>query len=200
MPTSARSPDLQLTTVIDDGAVFYLNGTEVARVGMPGGDIDYNTFANRHISEADFESFMIPAELLVPGTNVLAGEAHQDDANSSDIVFGAALDASVQSGGLDQMQALVDGLRITEVMYNPLGDGDLEFIELQNVSGVPLDLFGVRLEGGVDFAFPAMSLGPQEYTVVVKRPDQVPSSLRVVRAGGGCLFRRLRATAARNCC
>ena len=52
-------------------------------------------------------------------------------------------------------------------MYNPLGDGDLEFIELQNVSDVPLNLTGVRIEGGIEFTFPSLQLGPQEYTVVV---------------------------------
>ena len=84
--------DLRLTTVVDDGAVVYLNGQEVARVGMPGGDINYDTYANRHVGEADFESFTIPVELLVPGDNILAGEAHQENATSDDIVFGAALD------------------------------------------------------------------------------------------------------------
>ncbi len=163
----AAVSDLQLTTLVDDGAVIYLNGNEIARIGMPAGEINYDTFASRHITEANFESFTIPADLLLPGENVLAGESHQDDAASSDIVFGAALDAMVRPDGLEVLRRLVENLRITEVMYNPLGGNDFEFIELQNTGSVPLDLAGVRLEGAVDFAFPNLQLAPEEYVVVV---------------------------------
>jgi VCBS repeat-containing protein len=62
---------------------------------------------------------------------------------------------------------LLDHLRITELMYNPAGDGDLEFIELHNTGTVTLNLEGVRLRNGVDFTFPAMTLAPGAYTVVV---------------------------------
>jgi hypothetical protein len=62
---------------------------------------------------------------------------------------------------------LLDHLRITELMYNPAGDGDLEFIELHNTGTTTLNLEGVRLRNGVDFTFPAMTLAPGAYTVVV---------------------------------
>jgi hypothetical protein len=62
---------------------------------------------------------------------------------------------------------LLDHLRITELMYNPAGDGDLEFIELHNKGPITLNLEGVRLRNGVEFTFPAMTLVPGAYTVVV---------------------------------
>src|SRR6187399_1035351 len=38
--------DLNLQLTYDDGVVIYLNGTEIWRVNMPGGNITYNTFAS----------------------------------------------------------------------------------------------------------------------------------------------------------
>src|SRR5205823_5609346 len=43
-------------------------------------------------------------------------------------------------------------LRITEIMYNPIGGGLYEFIELQNVGTTILDLTGMTFEG-VTFTF-----------------------------------------------
>ncbi|MBN9690134.1 MAG: lamin tail domain-containing protein [Verrucomicrobia bacterium] len=45
-------------------------------------------------------------------------------------------------------------LRFSELMYNPPGGDAFEFIELVNVSGVPVDLSGFSLDG-VNFRFPA---------------------------------------------
>ncbi|MDO8632897.1 MAG: beta galactosidase jelly roll domain-containing protein, partial [Phycisphaerales bacterium] len=86
---------LQLRHVVDDGAVFYLNGTEIQRFGIGAGvDVDYLTDASGH--ENAYEGPIdIPPALLVPGENVLAVEVHQSGGSSSDMVFGAELVASV---------------------------------------------------------------------------------------------------------
>ncbi len=64
---------------------------------------------------------------------------------------------------------LASSLRITEVMYNPSGSSDAEFIELQNISAtLTLDLTGVRIGGGVSFTFPATTLAPGQYVVIVR--------------------------------
>ena len=47
-------------------------------------------------------------------------------------------------------------LRITEIMYNPLGGTPYEFIELQNIGGVRLDLSGISFDG-VIYTFPVGS-------------------------------------------
>jgi len=46
-------------------------------------------------------------------------------------------------------------LRVTEIMYKPIGGGVYEFIELQNVSGAPLDLSGINFDSGINFTFNA---------------------------------------------
>jgi hypothetical protein len=94
---------LELNTVIDDGAVFYLNGTEVYRLGMhPTDPITHTTLTNRpppgYIDNAYYEGpFTIPSGSLLQGDNVIAVEVHQCDADSSDIVFGMTLDAEIES-------------------------------------------------------------------------------------------------------
>ena len=83
-----------LRVMHDDGAIAWLNGTEIYRYGMPAGAVDYLTFANWTASGTDeykfFEGTFDPA-LLTAGTNLLAVEVHQVNANSSDISFAAEL-------------------------------------------------------------------------------------------------------------
>jgi len=74
----------------DDGAVVYLNGTEVVRSNMPTTAITSSTFASTVIggtAESTFYSYTISPSLLVNGTNTLAVEVHQSDLTSSDISF-----------------------------------------------------------------------------------------------------------------
>ena len=69
---------LQLQALIDDGAVYYLNGVELARYNMPVGAINYATLASAAVGVASFgSSLLLPDNLLVSGTNVLAVEVHQ---------------------------------------------------------------------------------------------------------------------------
>jgi hypothetical protein len=78
--------------VLDDGAVFYLNGVEVLRAGMAAGPVAFGTTANRTVGDAGFEGplYVCVTNLLV-GTNVLAASAHQVNLTSSDFTFGSEL-------------------------------------------------------------------------------------------------------------
>lgn len=87
-PATAR---LRIRHVVDDGVVFYLNGTEVHRFGLAEGvPFDNGTFFGGH-ENAYAGPFDIPTGSLVQGDNVLAAEVHQSDLGSSDLVFGAEL-------------------------------------------------------------------------------------------------------------
>lgn len=81
----------------DDGAVVYLNGTEVMRSNLPTGTIGYLQVASTAVSGASesawFSATVDPA-LLVDGDNVVAVEIHQNAGNSSDISFDLQLRAS----------------------------------------------------------------------------------------------------------
>jgi hypothetical protein len=81
---------------IDDGAAFYLNGTEIYRLRLPVG-ATYTTIANGFPCAGDancIDEFKIPmASLpsLKEGDNVLAVEVHNYNARSNDITFGLAV-------------------------------------------------------------------------------------------------------------
>ena len=74
----------------DDGAIVYLNGTEIYRSNMPTGPVNFMTNASSGISggaESAFIIFFRGTSLLVNGNNELAVEIHQDNNTSSDISF-----------------------------------------------------------------------------------------------------------------
>lgn len=92
----AAYQSLTLRLMRDDGAVVYLNGTEVFRTNLPAGTIAHTTLASAAIGGADESAFLqttISPSLLVAGTNVIAVEIHQSGASSSDISFALELTA-----------------------------------------------------------------------------------------------------------
>ena len=79
---------LQLETYIDDGAIIYLNGTELTRLGMPAGAVTASTFATR-TTNGEFERNIFPfTAQLINGVNVIAAQVHQVNYGSSDITWG----------------------------------------------------------------------------------------------------------------
>src|SRR4030095_2828046 len=81
---------LKLRLLRDDGAVVYLNGTEVRRDNMPTGTISYTTLASTALAvpaESTFFETSINTASLIAGTNVIAVEIHQANATSTDVSF-----------------------------------------------------------------------------------------------------------------
>ena len=77
---------LDIDLIYDDGAVIYMNGTEIWRVNMPTGVVDYNTLASSNSGDNAREILSL-SNNLVAGENVLAIEIHQSSSTSSDISF-----------------------------------------------------------------------------------------------------------------
>ncbi|HWN97009.1 MAG TPA: lamin tail domain-containing protein, partial [Methylomirabilota bacterium] len=82
---------LRADNLLDDGAVVYLNGTEVYRYRLATNQ-NSQTLAENQANEGLFETFTFPSTALRQGTNVLAVEVHQVNTGSSDVVFGLRLD------------------------------------------------------------------------------------------------------------
>ena len=84
---------LVASNYLDDGAVFYLNGAEAFRYNLPEGNIAANTLASAANPGGEGVPVVVDLStaLLVPGTNLLAVEVHQNSLTSADIVFGTAL-------------------------------------------------------------------------------------------------------------
>jgi len=156
----------------DDGFVAYLNGTEVARrnlTGKPAWDssADGDHEANSD-TEIDISEFI---DQLRSGDNILAIHGLNKNTTSSDLIISAELDVTGET--IDQEFPFFEdldilaGLRVTELMYHAVQGAEFDYIELQNISGVPINLNGVRLTGGIKFTFPDMQFGPGEYVLVV---------------------------------
>ncbi len=89
-PESSSFSGFVISLLKDDGAVIYLNGTEVLRCNLPCGAIGSNTLAITSISdpvESYYNSWFIDADLLRSGENVIAAEIHQNSKSSSDVSF-----------------------------------------------------------------------------------------------------------------
>ena len=82
----------------DDGALVYVNGTEVFRSNMPDGPIDETTLAVDGIAagaEQVWHDFTVDPALLVDGVNTVAVEVHNKRTGSSDISFDLSMTADV---------------------------------------------------------------------------------------------------------
>ncbi len=166
---------LIVNTVIDDGAVFYINGHEAYRLAMPAAPaaITDTTPATRNVDNAIYEGpFTFPSDWLVQGDNVIAVEVHQMSGTSTDIVFGMTMDATITTSSV----AVPPPLRITEVNYHPYAPpmgspysaDDFEFIELVNSGPAAVNLQNVRLTAAIDFTFPSISVNPGQRILLVK--------------------------------
>lgn len=88
--------------------------------------------------------------------------------------------------------ALLNNLRITEIMYQPAapsGSSDYEYVELQNIGTTTLDLSGVRFTNGLAYTFAnGTSLAPGAFIVVVNDRSsflsRYPGSVGFMAAGG----------------
>ncbi len=86
---NALSDTLELNLTCDDGALIYINGTQVLRRNLPTGTIDSNTLATRAVegmNELVKYSYDVPKSALRNGKNVIAAEIHNIQ-NKSDLGF-----------------------------------------------------------------------------------------------------------------
>jgi len=167
---------LTLKVRYDDGFVAYLNGTEVARRNFDDTPAwDSRASASHPDSLAvDFEEIDISESIgdLTLGDNLFAIHGLNASATSSDMLISAELDGVITMKADDfpyaNALALLDGLRITELMYHASSGNNYDYIELYNVGQTALNLAGVRLNDGIDFTFGQMLLDPGQYVVVVR--------------------------------
>ena len=158
---AARPPlnaALFLTTMLDDGAVFYLNGQEVRRINMTNGLVNYLTKASSNVQTIGL-SLPLPLSMEAwhVGLNTLAVEVHQANTNglTADFILAARLHLS------EELQPGVPG--------EDYATRDEEWIELYNRSDHAVSLAGWRLADAVNFTFPnSAQLAPDSYLVITR--------------------------------
>lgn len=159
--------ELTLRHFIDDGAVFYLNGQRWTSVNMPDDPPTSATRALRTVNDPSWsEAVELPGDLLVPGTNVLAIEVHQAQANDTDMAFGVELTAS-------ESPLPPGSSRVTLQLSEISGASDASYtVELRNVGSTPvhLDEAGLLVDGSI-VPLPGRTMAAGEYlTIDVARP------------------------------
>ena len=149
--------ELSLECLVDDGAVFYLNGVEVLRHNMPDGPVDADTLAAAPVTDALPVYADLPADALVWGVEVLAVEVHQAQADDPDLTFGCALTAELSHEPLDRPPTVV----LNEVA--PAGASPF-WVELLDVAPTSQEVGGLVLasSAGDEVVLSAGQLGPGE--------------------------------------
>lgn len=97
-PGSGTVLNLVLRLLRDDGAIVYLNGTEVFRSNLPDGLITFQTLALSSVNgDAEHAYYSAPVDptFLKNAGNVVAVEIHQVVASSADLSFDLELLANV---------------------------------------------------------------------------------------------------------
>ena len=151
-PGNAALTTLRLTHTVADGAVFYLNGSEIVRANMPGGAVTHTTAASSIVTTpASSGAIVVPAASLVNGTNVLAVSLHKAVA-SPGVFFEAALESTEAPP-----DANADQLRFNEIA----AAGDAAFyVELRNNSANSISTAGwsIIASNGQGVALAAQSI------------------------------------------
>lgn len=154
---------LSLRLLLDDGAVVYLNGTEVHRENMPAGTVSHGTFAENEITEPALGSgITIPTESLVQGINTLAIEVHQSSGTDTDMLFDADLTATeLPPPPVGTNRALV----FSEIAQASASNFR---IELTNLGNSTLNLAGyvIRSSEGPSYTFPSGVLSAGNHLVL----------------------------------
>ncbi|MEZ6117876.1 MAG: lamin tail domain-containing protein [Pirellulaceae bacterium] len=157
---AARSFDLLLDYLVDDGAIFYLNGQEVLRINMPDSVVG-TTFASTAVGIPTWVTGVsLPQDSLQIGSNRLSVEVHQATAVEHDIVMGASLaileDPDPDAGPIAYQKS------------------DEEWIELFNRSDRAIDISGWQLAEAIGYTFPDNTLlNAGDFVVVANQPNSL---------------------------
>ncbi|HEX2748578.1 MAG TPA: hypothetical protein VHM91_11310, partial [Verrucomicrobiales bacterium] len=106
---AAAATQWTLRHLVDDAAIFYINGQEVFRTNFgpteytPAGTVTTNTYANASLQDETVyttSAITLPAGLLTAGTNIMAIEVHQGgQLTSTDIGIDCSFFPSTTSTG-----------------------------------------------------------------------------------------------------
>lgn len=96
LPAGTSDAPLRLHTLVDDGAVFWVNTRNVLQLGVTNSSPAASSLAARQVGVAQWEGpFILTHAGVAPGTNLVAVEVHQADPTDPDVVFAASLDALI---------------------------------------------------------------------------------------------------------
>jgi hypothetical protein len=149
-----------MSHIIDDGAIFYLNGVEIpsTRFKMNPEPTNFMTLSNGGGEAVLVQGLSIPSNLFQVGSNRISVEVHQTSPGSSDVVFGLKLES------IEEIPAVMDSSE--------------QWIELYNRGSVAVDLDDWEFTEGIGFTFPTgTTLDAGEYLLVAPNATALSAKL-----------------------
>ena len=139
---------LNLGLIRDDGAIIYLNGKEIGRSNMGGGNQQYGDFASGPTAnEGGIVNIgninLAPGDLL-EGTNILSVELHQSSGTSSDTGLDLQLSgiAPTGGGGGNTVQitggTLVRARAFNDPEWSPISEGEFLVAPIANATNIAI--------------------------------------------------------------
>lgn len=168
---------LTFNLLVDDGAVVYLNGTEIIRRNMSAGEPGHLTFASATVDgtgETTFYPYTVPASRLAPGDNVIAVEVHQANATSSDISFDLSVTGHTYTGST--IDAVTYSQQVSDVSYGRDASTGAwkQFAETTpGAANNTEEVADVRVPGVPVSASPSGGLHPSAVDVILTAPEGV---------------------------
>jgi len=146
---------LNVQHLIDDGAVFYLNGVELFRFNMNDGPVTNSTLSDNGIGAATYINAPVdvPPNTAVAGTNLLSVEVHQASTGSGDIIFDLAAEAV----------CVID----PGIPPEPRRPSDEQWLEIHNRGPGDLNIGSWGFGEGIGFTFPENTILPSGGFLVV---------------------------------
>ncbi len=184
----------------DDGAVIYINGNELSpRIRMAGGTITNASLATASPPGDDATSpdfFTIPPSWFVTGTNVMAVEVHQIATNSTDLVWGMAINATRLLTNCDHGTVVLNEVFASNQTLTNAAGRTPDWVELFNATTNVFDLADMSLtdNAGVPrrWIFPSGAvIAPGGRFVIECSDAQPPSSTNTgfgLSAEGGAIY------------
>ena len=133
------------TNLLDDGAVYHLNGFEAARRRM-NATYDFSTRATGGPpTEGAYEILELPTDHLVQGENVLAVEVHQNTLTSTDLAFAMSLTSSRSVTNIIGVGVMLNEVLASNASLTDTDGGTPDWVELYNPSSETVNLGGMSL-------------------------------------------------------
>jgi lamin tail-like protein/CotH protein len=181
-PTNFTPNSLQFSNVIDDGAVFYINGREVARYRLPGtGAITWGTLAEAFSGSPPWSGPLpISVTNVQPGLNSIAVEVHQGTPQSGDLLFGTRLDAIIVTNDPAAAGLVINEILASNGSFTNLDGSTPDLVELYNPSTNALDLGGMIFTddplGNPGWTIPPGTILPGHSYIVFEFDGDKPAS------------------------
>jgi hypothetical protein len=140
---------LYSTNYVDDGTVYYLNGSRVGSLRMPG-TVVFNTLSSSQPPTEGATEIIALTNNLVLGDNVMAVELHQNTTNSSDDVFGMLLSAVQFTTNIITTTTVGVPVALNEILasnhsFTNADGATPDWLELYNTSTNPVNLADLSL-------------------------------------------------------